>query len=135
MPYRLGWKMTSPLLPLPNRHPRGGFFPFVGGFSSWRSLSCGALVTITFVVSLVAHSRGDPSLGLSSLHSPDTLCSNSPCLLVVIPRGRPLILELVVNPRVGLLSSMTLRFLVFVFFPRRGSSCSATVRLSVESPS
>ena len=59
---------TSWLLPLPCRHPHGGFLPVVGGFSSWRSLymSCGSLVAFAFVASPAGHSRGDPGppLGL-----------------------------------------------------------------------
>ena len=55
---------TLRLSPLPCRHPRGGFLPVVGGFSSWRSLSCGSLVAIAFVASPAGYSRGDPPLGL-----------------------------------------------------------------------
>ena len=81
-------------------HPRGGFLPFVGGFSSWRtrSLSCSSfkLVAIAFVVPPAAYPRDDPPLGFSSSHVPHTSFLSSPCLLE---------LRVVANPHAGLLSS------------------------------
>ena len=53
--------------------------------SSWlRSLGAsldGVLLIIAFAESPVACSRGGPPPGISSSHSPDTSCSNSPSLL------------------------------------------------------
>ena len=73
--------------------------------------------------------RRAPPLGLASSHSSDTLyaciCMHVHVLEFVLPRVRRLILDYIVNPRVGVLYSS--RFLVFVFFPRRDSSCSCSL--------